>query len=88
MAAPKKKSQRAKRRKIEIQDSENRELIKLTLQADVTQAQKLPVGTVKLQGKDDLVIDVTKLNRSLLRDQRAKLVSSMGCVSNPGGPGC
>ena len=50
--------------------------------------QKLAPGTVKLGGEDSLVINVDKLNKSLIRDQRARLVSSMGCISNPGGPGC
>ncbi|AHI67060.1 hypothetical protein [Burkholderia thailandensis] len=49
---------------------------------------KLPSGTVK-PGKDDgIVIDVQKLAKQLIRDQRSRLVSSMGCISNPGGPGC
>jgi hypothetical protein len=43
---------------------------------------------VKSGGADSLVINVAKLNKSLMRDQRARLVSSMGCVSNPGGPSC
>jgi hypothetical protein len=47
----------------------------------------LPPGTVKLSAQG-LTIDVQRLSRSLLRDQRARLVSSMGCISNPGGPGC
>ena len=51
-------------------------------------SQKLAPGTVKLGGEDSLVINVDRLNKSMIRDQRARLVSSMGCISNPGGPGC
>jgi hypothetical protein len=54
---------------------------------DTAKAGKLPPGTVKLSAQG-LTIDVQRLSRSLLRDQRARLVSSMGCISNPGGPGC
>jgi hypothetical protein len=49
---------------------------------------KLPAGTVKLAGQEGLVINVQKLSKGLIRDQRARMVSSMGCISNPGGPGC
>ena len=62
----------------------------LTIQAkgiDPAGGGKLPAGTVKLT-EDGLTINVQKLSRTLMRDQRAKMVSSMGCVSNPGGPGC
>lgn len=48
----------------------------------------LPRGTVTRGAGGKLVIDIEKINRSLLPDQRGGLVSSMGCVSNPGGPGC
>ena len=54
---------------------------------DTARAGKLPPGSVKLSA-EGLSIDVQKLSKSLLRDQRARLVSSMGCISNPGGPGC
>lgn len=47
----------------------------------------LPRGTVNV-GRSGLKISVQKLSRTLMRDQRARLVSSMGCVSNPGGPSC
>lgn len=50
-------------------------------------SKKLPAGTVKLSG-DGLVINVQKLSKGLIRDQRARMCSSMGCISNPGGPGC
>jgi hypothetical protein len=50
--------------------------------------RKLPRGTVKLSGQNKLVIDIEKVSKGLVRDQRARLVSSMGCYSNPGGPGC
>jgi hypothetical protein len=50
--------------------------------------RKLPRGIVTMGPKSELAINVEQLNRSLVRDQRAGLVSSMGCVSNPGGPGC
>ncbi len=59
----------------------------LTSGVDSAKAGKLPPGSVKLSAQG-LTIDVQKLSRSLLRDQRADLVSSMGCISNPGGPGC
>jgi hypothetical protein len=49
---------------------------------------KLPRGTVTLGPKNALAINVERLSRSLIRDQRARMVSSMGCASNPGGPGC
>jgi len=49
---------------------------------------KLPRGTVTLGPKNALAINVDRLSRSLIRDQRARMVSSMGCMSNPGGPGC
>lgn len=54
---------------------------------DTSRGTNLPSGTVKLSG-DGLVINVQRLSTSLMRDQRADLVSSMGCISNPGGPGC
>jgi hypothetical protein len=52
---------------------------------------KRPGGAGSLvtpSGEDGLTINMAKLNKSLIRDQRARLVSSMGCVSNPGGPSC
>ena len=43
-------------------------------------------------GVDDVIhvlqIDVERLSRTVMRDQRARLVSSMGCGSNPDSPGC
>lgn len=54
---------------------------------DAARVGKLPPGSVKLSTQG-LTIDIQKLSRSLMRDQRAQLVSSMGCISNPGGPGC
>lgn len=54
---------------------------------DTSRGTSLPAGAVKLSG-DGLVINVQRLSTSLVRDQRADLVSSMGCISNPGGPGC
>lgn len=59
----------------------------ITNGVDTARAGKLPPGSVKLSAQG-LTIDVQKLSRSLLADQRARLVSSMGCISNPGGPGC
>jgi len=59
-----------------------------TTAADPSKGGKLPAGTVKLSGTDGLVINVQKLSKGLIRDQRARMVSSMGCISNPGGPGC
>ena len=50
-------------------------------------SSSLPRGTVTL-GKAGLKINVARLSSALLRDQRASLASSMGCISNPGGPGC
>jgi hypothetical protein len=74
---------------IEIED---RDITKITVQAPLldpnAKAQPLPQGTVQRAAGGQLAIDVTRLNRALLRDQRSRLVSSMGCVSNPGGPGC
>jgi hypothetical protein len=55
---------------------------------DPKSSGKLPAGTVKLSGENGLVINVAKLSKGLIRDQRARMVSSMGCISNPGGPGC
>lgn len=49
---------------------------------------RLPAGSVKLSGERELSINVQKLSKGLIRDQRARMVSSMGCISNPGGPGC
>jgi hypothetical protein len=51
-------------------------------------ATKLPSGTVKVAGENGLAINVAKLSTSLVRDQRARMVSSDGCISNPGGPSC
>lgn len=51
--------------------------------------ERLPPGFIKQDSAGLLSIDVKKFVESkLLRDQRNKMVSSMGCVSNPGGPGC
>ena len=47
----------------------------------------LPAGSVELS-KAGLVINIQKLSKALVRDQRARLVSSMGCISNPTGPSC
>jgi len=53
------------------------------------EVERLPAGFIKQDGEGLLSIDVKKFVESkLLRDQRARMVSSMGCVSNPGGPGC
>jgi hypothetical protein len=51
-------------------------------------AEELPAGNVRLEGRNGLVINVAKLTKSLVSDQRSKMVSSMGCISNPGGPSC
>jgi hypothetical protein len=71
---------------------EDRDVTKITIQTPLTEpgaAHQLPHGTVRrLDDGEGLGIDIKNLNRALLRDQRSKLVSSMGCVSNPGGPGC
>lgn len=37
---------------------------------------------------EKLLLSLQKAKPGLLGDQRRRLVSSMGCVSNPGGPGC
>jgi hypothetical protein len=70
----------------------DRDVTKITVQAPLVDpnasAQPLPQGTVHRTSEGHLAIDVRRLNRALLRDQRSRLVSSMGCVSNPGGPGC
>lgn len=53
------------------------------------EVERLPAGFIKQDEAGLLSIDVKKFVESkLLRDQRARMVSSMGCVSNPGGPGC
>jgi len=53
------------------------------------EVERLPAGFIKQEEGGLLSIDVKKFVESkLLRDQRARMVSSMGCVSNPGGPGC
>jgi len=53
------------------------------------EVERLPAGFIKQDSSGLLSIDVKKFVESkLLRDQRARMVSSMGCVSNPGGPGC
>lgn len=54
-----------------------------------SEAERLPAGFIKQDAAGLLKIDVKKFVESkLLRDQRNKMVSSMGCISNPGGPGC
>lgn len=77
---------RATAKKLAVAKADARLTI-LTDGVDTAKAGKLPAGSVKLSTKG-LTIDVQRLSRSLLRDQRARLVSSMGCISNPGGPGC
>ena len=49
---------------------------------------KLPRGMVKVAGGNNIKVNVAKLSTHLLRDQRARMLSSDGCVSNPGGPSC
>ena len=65
---------------------------KLTIQSKAipkaARKKRLPRGLVKLVDKDCLEVDVEKLATSVLRDQRANLISSDGCISNPGGPSC
>jgi len=72
-------------------DIVDHDVAKLTIQAqlpaDVGHA-RLPTGTVGRDAQGALTLNVTKLNQTLMRDQRSRLVSSMGCISNPGGPGC
>lgn len=66
-------------------------MTKVSIQTTVEKAsagKKLPSGTVTESGEKGLVINVAKLNTSLIRDQRSKMVSSDGCISNPGGPSC
>lgn len=63
--------------------------VSVNIQSDAVQSiGKLPRGTVTLSTTGGVKINVQKLSRTLMRDQRARMVSSMGCVSNPGGPGC
>jgi hypothetical protein len=50
--------------------------------------EKLPSGMVKVAGDNQLEINVEKLSRAQLIDQRARMVASDGCISNPGGPSC
>lgn len=76
----------AKAKQVTVAKAEARLSI-ITDGVDAAKVGKLPPGSVKLSAQG-LTIDVQKLSRSLLRDQRARLVSSMGCISNPGGPSC
>jgi hypothetical protein len=57
------------------------------LAPDLKTAGKLP-GPLLRDELQKLVVKLQKSKQGLLGDQRRKLVSSMGCVSNPGGPGC
>jgi len=49
--------------------------------------KKLPKAKVTTE-LQKLIISLQKGKPGLLGDQRRRLVSSMGCVSNVGGPGC
>lgn len=66
--------------------------VRVTLQTEALPSgvgPDLPRGTVSLnKSSGALKINVERLSRSLMRDQRARMMSSMGCISNPGGPGC
>jgi len=64
------------------------EIARDAAETPVAAAEELPTGNVRLEGQNGLVINVTKLTKSLVSDQRSKMVSSMGCISNPGGPSC
>ncbi|HEV7660276.1 MAG TPA: hypothetical protein VGO55_10565 [Allosphingosinicella sp.] len=67
------------------------DVAKLTIQAQMPADAghaRLPTGTVERTAQGGLTLNVAKLNQALMRDQRSRLVSSMGCISNPGGPGC
>ena len=54
---------------------------------DDVEPGKVPKVVIKSE-LEKLLLNLQKAKPSLLGDQRRKLVSSMGCVSNPGGPGC
>ncbi|MGA8498473.1 MAG: hypothetical protein WB764_23515 [Xanthobacteraceae bacterium] len=49
---------------------------------------KLPKSLVKVARDNKLHVNVERLNTQLLKDQRARMMASDGCISNPGGPGC
>ena len=85
-ATTKKTAGKAKGKKVAEAKAEARLSI-ITDGVDTARGGKLPPGSVKLSPQG-LTIDIQKLSKSLLRDQRARLVSSMGCISNPGGPVC
>jgi hypothetical protein len=49
---------------------------------------KLPSSMVKVARNNKLEVNVERLETRLLRDQRARMAASDGCISNPGGPSC
>lgn len=57
------------------------------LTPDPDQPGKLPRPELK-EELQKLIVKLQKSKKGFLGDQRRRLVSSMGCVSNPGGPGC
>lgn len=90
MPPPKKPKPKPKAKPAKPKAKPVKTAVRVSLQTDGLQegvGSSLPRGTVTL-GKTGLKINVARLSRSLLRDQRASLASSMGCISNPGGPGC
>ena len=64
--------------------------VSLTVQhADASPRKaKLPASLVKVAGDNKLSVNMARLNKSFLRDQRARMAASDGCISNPGGPSC
>jgi hypothetical protein len=86
-----------KAQKAEAFEVDHRDQVRLTFHAPLSDevdrvgspSKRLPAGIVEAHQEGGLKINMAKLVSSeLLRDQRNKLVSSMGCISNPGGPGC
>jgi len=49
---------------------------------------KLPRSMVKVARDNSLSVNVERLSTGLLKDQRARMMASDGCISNPGGPSC
>jgi hypothetical protein len=49
---------------------------------------KLPSSLVRVARNNKLEVNVERLNKQLISDQRARMAASDGCISNPGGPSC
>lgn len=93
MPASKKPTPRAKPPAKNMSGSAPPVTINLTIQGpglippDDVEPGKVPKIVIKSE-LEKLLLNLQKAKPSLLGDQRRKLVSSMGCVSNAGGPGC